>query len=150
MRRFSRGLARLALAGAVGLLLAATGPRAMADSPGVGFTAAPVGFAWFQTLGWSFTTNASVTVDALGYYDLAGDGLAVAHDIGLFTSTGTLLTSTAVAPGVVDPLIGSFRYAPITPITLAAGQTFTIGGTTDAFGNPAGFDFWGYNLIGLT
>jgi hypothetical protein len=150
MRRLNRGLTRILLSVAVGLVLAATGSRAMADSPAMSFTAAPVGFSPYQTLGWSFTTNANVTVDALGYYDLGADGLSVSHAIGLFNSTGTLLTSTTVAPGIVDPLIGSFRYALITPITLAAGQTFTIGGTTDTIGNPAGFDFWGFNVIGLT
>ena len=150
MRRLNRCLTRMVLTGAAGLVLALTGTRAMADSPAMSFTAAPIGFSSYQTLGWQFTTNANVTVDALGYYDLAGDGLAVSHDVGIFDSGGTLLTSTTVAPGVVDALVGSFRYAPITPYTLTAAQTYTIGGTTDTIGNPAGFDFWGFNVIGLT
>src|SRR5437660_1277450 len=114
------------------------------------FTTGSIGFSTnFQTLGWQFTTNSPVTVDGLGYYDFAGDGLAVPHEVGIFDAGGTLLTSTIVAPGTTDPLIGSFRYAPITPFSLAAGQTYTIGGTTDRRGNDSGFDLWLYNVSPL-
>ena len=81
-------------------------------------------------------------MDGLGYYDFGSDGLAVPHEVGIFDGVGNLLTSTIIAPGTADPLVDSFRYAPITPINLPAGQMFTIGGTTDRSTNDSGFDLW--------
>jgi hypothetical protein len=80
------------------------------------------------TLGWEFTVNTPVTVDGLGVFDDSLDGLAESHDVGLWNSTGTLLTSTTVLAGTADPLIGNFRYADIAPLTLQAG-TYVIGAT---------------------
>jgi hypothetical protein len=146
--RINQVFARALLA--TGLALALTGTQAYADTPAMSFSSASLGFSTNQTLGWTFTANTPGVVDALGYYDLGGDGLAVSHDVGIWDNLGNLLTSTTVASGTVDPLISSFRYATIAPITLTPGQMYTIGATTDTIENPAGFDFWGYNLVGLT
>src|SRR5262249_58638783 len=59
-------------------------------------------------------------------------------------------TSTTVAPGLADPLIGGFRYAPIVPYNLPAGQMFTIGGATDRSINDSGFDIWLRDVTLLT
>jgi hypothetical protein len=134
-----------------GLLLGGGMAPARADNPAMSFATDSIGFSTdFQTLGWQFTTNSPITVDALGYFDFLGDGLAVPHEVGIFDSAGNLLTSTTVAAGTTDPLIGSFRYAPITPFDLPAGQTFTIGGTTDRRDNSSGFDVWAYKVAPLT
>src|SRR6476620_5121322 len=135
----------------VGLVLGAGIAPARADNPAMSFTTGSIGFSTqFQTLGWQFTTNSPVTVDALGYYDFAGDGLAVPHEVGIFDGGGTLLTSTLVAPGTTDPLIDGFLYAPVTHFTLAAGQTFPIGGTPDRSINDSGYDLWLFNVTPLT
>jgi hypothetical protein len=73
------------------------------------------------TLGYSFTTTVPFQINALGYYD---DGLAQNHLVGIWTSTGTLLTSTTVLGA--DPLVGHFRYDPIS-FFLAPGS-YVIGG----------------------
>jgi len=79
------------------------------------------------TLGFEFTANIALNVTALGLFDDSQDGLTERHDIGLFTSGGTLLTSTTISGGTADPLTNQFRYASITPITLTAGQNYRIG-----------------------
>jgi hypothetical protein len=106
------------------------------------------------SLGFAFTTNTAITITRLGYFDAgpvansgyyaafpagAGDGLATRHEVGIFNSLGTLLTSTVLDAGTGDPLIGHFRYKSIAPITLAAGQSFTLAATT-----YGAFDPWAY------
>jgi hypothetical protein len=80
------------------------------------------------TLGFQFTANSAITVNALGIFDSSQDGLAVSHDVGLWDMGGNLLASTTVASGTADPLTNQFRYHSITPVTLVAGQTYNIGG----------------------
>lgn len=152
MLNFSKGRSLLAASAAVlGLLLGAGTAPVQADDPVARFTTGSIGLAtFFQTLGWQFTTNSPVTVDELGYYDFGGDGLAVPHEVGIFDAAGMLLTLTTVAPATADPLIDGFRYAPITPYTLPAGQTFTIGGVADRTLNNSGYDPWLYNVVPLT
>ena len=40
------------------------------------------------TLGWSFVVNSPISVTALGAFDADGDGLNVAHDVGIWDSGG--------------------------------------------------------------
>lgn len=81
------------------------------------------------SLGWKFTTNQSITVTALGFYDADKDGLAVSHPVGIYDSQCQLLASATVTPQ--DMLLGYFRYHLLTaPIVLQAGQTFLIAGLT--------------------
>ena len=124
-------VASLALAICIGVNPAA------ADYAISSFTSTSVSSQSPMSLGWSFTTNSAVTVNALGYYDYQQNGLVDQHIVGIFNASGTLLASTPVSSGTVDPLNGSYRYASITPITLAAGQTFTIAATTVGYS-----DYW--------
>ena len=78
------------------------------------------------TLGWEFSLSSAGTVTALGAFNSTGTGLAESHDVGIWDSTGTLLVSATVAAGTVDPLIGQFRYASVSTITLGPG-TYEIG-----------------------
>lgn len=80
-----------------------------------------------QTLGWAFTTNQSITVTQLGTYDHNLDGLGEAHAVGLWSATGTLLTSGTIGAGTSVPLLANFRYVDVPDVTLPAGQTFVIG-----------------------
>ena len=93
--------------------------------------------------GWEFTTNATITVTKLGWYDHGFDGLATTHQAGIFdTSTMQLLVSTSIGPGSAGPIegppvhvnfgfpdSGGFRYVDIPPTTLNAGASFVIVGT---------------------
>jgi hypothetical protein len=92
------------------------------------------------TYGFQFTPVVNISVDSLGYLDIGQDGLAAGHQVGIWNSLGTLLTSATVTTadstlaGAV--LAGSqFRYTSITPLVLLAGQTYTIGGEEDTSDN---------------
>lgn len=80
------------------------------------------------TIGWSFTVGAQdVELDALGFYDDGADGNVDAHAVGVWTSAGALLAQATVSAGTASTLVGSYRYAAVTPVTLLAGQTYVIG-----------------------
>jgi hypothetical protein len=119
------------IASAVSLLLGAVHLRA--DVPMVDFTSVSNNFtdgAW--SLGWSFTTNIAISVSGLGYYNASltsssAPGLSPdcdCGDVGIFNSSGDLLASAQVTSS--DPVIGFFNYQAITPLQLAAGQTYYI------------------------
>ena len=80
------------------------------------------------TLGWEFYTDSSITVGALGVFqDATETGLADSYAVGLWSSSGTLLADATVASGTAAPLVDQFRYATVTPVTLAAGQYYYVG-----------------------
>lgn len=106
-----------------------------ADIPALDFTSVNLSNnftngAW--SLGWSFTTDAAITVTALGYYNASltsatAVGLSAGcncGDVGIFDSTGDLLASAQVTSA--DPVTGFFNYQAITPLQLASGQTYYI------------------------
>ena len=76
--------------------------------------------------GFAFTTTLPVDVTALGIF--AGPSLTLPagnFNVGLWTTSGTLLASTAVTSS--DPSQDSFYFHPITPISLSAGQDYVVG-----------------------
>lgn len=79
-----------------------------------------------QTIGWSFTANDNLTVSSLGVWDMTpSNPLSQSHQVGLWSSTGTLLSSVIVQTNSL--LTGEFRYESITPISLTSGSTYFIG-----------------------
>jgi hypothetical protein len=84
--------------------------------------------AFNQTVGWEFDVLNTITVTSLGWYDQNSDGLLLAHTVGIWDSSGNLLTSVLVAQGTTDPLVGLFRTAAITPIVLTPGTNYIVGG----------------------
>lgn len=95
------------------------------------------------TVGTTVNVGASnVLVTALGFYDGPdsadannsatpfGDGLLESHEVGIYDSNGNLLTEAMTIPsGTGATLVGEFRYMTlVTPITLLAGQNYTIAG----------------------
>jgi len=88
------------------------------------------------TLGYSFLVNTSINAVSLGVFDQGGDGLLVSHDVGLWDSSGTLLASATVAAGTLDPLNGGFRFAAISPVSLAAGSIYYVGSVNGIDGDP--------------
>jgi hypothetical protein len=126
----------------VGVVLAsswASPARAATINPIVEYSEASTLFdAQPFTLGYQFTLDTLFDINALGYWD---DGLSNNHQVGVWTSEGTLLASTTVLG--TDPLTGHFRYHDIT-FTLGPGS-YVIGG--EFLGNN---DTFTYNATGVT
>jgi hypothetical protein len=80
-----------------------------------------------QVVGFSFTAYGS-TLNSLGFFDFGQNGLAASYQVGLWDSSQNLVATTTVYP--TSPLIGDFRYGPISPVTLGSPgnpEVFTIG-----------------------
>jgi hypothetical protein len=104
------------------LLLYAAG-LALAD-PVIEWPGNPQGLANISgyVLGFEFDVTANVYATALGAFD--NNGFAARHNVGLWATDGTLLTS-AVVDGT-GTLVGHFRYTDITPYLLSAGNTYYV------------------------
>lgn len=125
-----RTLRRLALAAS---LATATVPlTAAADTPALGFTSTNGSYidGFTRMLGWQFSAASGLSVSGLGWFDLGSDGLAVAHQVGIWEKNSQVLVASAtVAAGTANPLSGFFRYATLaSPVTLSAGTTYVIAG----------------------
>jgi len=95
------------------------------------------------TAGYKFTTGSGqILVTSLGYSDwtglgLGGSGLVATHQVGIWSTNGTLLGSVTVPAGTVGNLVNHFWYATLSaPLTLAPNTTYVIGAQV----NPS--DFW--------
>jgi hypothetical protein len=98
-------------------------------------------------LGWSFTANKNLYVNALGFYaaldNPAGYRIfSVPHEVGIFDANQNLIASATV--GNTDLLNGFFRQHSLeTPVSLMAGSIYyimaSIGGTDNYAFNPTGF-----------
>jgi hypothetical protein len=92
-----------------------------------------------RTHGWGFLLNQSIIVDALGMYDIDGDGLLTETTVGLWTDSGVLISSTVIPSGASAPLTSGFRFQSITPIQLTSGQAYVLGATLKNDGDRARF-----------
>lgn len=72
--------------------------------------------------GLVFTAKTNFFVDALGFY--YGSGVTGSAIVGLYNSSGTLLTSTTVL--LSDPIVDGYLFHSITPVALTAGQQYTV------------------------
>jgi hypothetical protein len=105
-----------------------------------------------DTVAWEFTTDAQATpsnfnfgvvftptqnimVDLLGYYDPSG-GMNFSHDVGLYDSSGNLLSSTTVTSSSAYSS-AHFLYNAITPIELFAGNIYVLDGFSST--DPVGY-----------
>jgi len=80
------------------------------------------------TLGSSFTVGSSnALVTSLGAWDNGSDGLNFAKPVAIWDSSGNMIASATVGSGTAGTLVGEFRYASIPPVTLTAGQQYTVG-----------------------
>ena len=122
---------------------------ARADTPGISFSGTnpattvnyEAGYNLGYSLGYSFTTLSATDITGLGYFDEGG--LTETHDVGLFSSAGTLLASTVVTGNGTQ--IGFFNFNAITPILLAAGGTYEVIGTS-GFVDDYTFDTTGFSV----
>jgi hypothetical protein len=99
-------------------------------------------------IGWEFFVKDPITVTQFGWFDFESNGLLNSHTVGLFTTSGVLLGSAVLEAGTVHPIdgppitttagivTGHYRYTPITPITLDAGQNYIIAGSQFSSSDP--------------
>jgi hypothetical protein len=122
-----------ALAVGVGAPAGATTAISLA-SPGTLFDSSP------YSLGFAFSVTADVNLVGLGAYDHLGDGLEAPAEVALWTGTSTVATLSAVVPsGTAAALEGAFRFAPVAPLRLHAGEVYVVaayvdGSTATSFG----------------
>jgi len=114
-----------ALAVALVLGLVSTGARAAPaitlTTPGDLYDGTPF------TLGFQFTVTSDTSITALGVFDAGQDGLSSDASVGIWDTTGTLLTSAVVPAGTAGTLIGDFRYTSISPFSALAGVNYIVG-----------------------
>jgi hypothetical protein len=83
------------------------------------------------TFGYEFTVGSQpISVNALGVWDpSSGVGLNDSHDVGLWDTSGNLLTSVTVPNGNTATLsLSGFWYMPISgSVTLSANTTYVLG-----------------------
>jgi hypothetical protein len=122
-------------------LVANAGPIAL-DIVQDGTTSVPV--ADDVTIGWAFSINAALTLDALATWDQDADGLNESQTVSLWTEAGILLssvlvdnTATPIAPGFASNTSGQWLFQDVADIVLGIGNyvigTDRNGGSGDVF-----------------
>lgn len=92
----------------------------------------------FAVAGWTFGNvfvvgSSNISVTRLGYIDVGLNGLTDSHAVSLWNSTGTMLGTVTVQSGTASTLQANWRWENLSsPLTLSAGQTYRVGGTTTA------------------
>jgi hypothetical protein len=100
------------------------GASAYASTPALqGFTGGFVATSGSDQLyGWNFNVVSPINVLDLGVFDDGSDGLAIAHDVGIFRVSDTALLGSATVPaGVAAGLDGGYRYTGTPAFVLAPG-----------------------------
>lgn len=121
----------LALAG----LLPMVAPMAHADlllDVGNGGVASACGMACGDngiTEGWTFTANDAITITGIGILQINGHPFSSPLEAGLWDSGGNLLASVSVTNSstpVASAGGEQWLFESITPVTLVAGDTYTV------------------------
>jgi hypothetical protein len=113
-----------ALCNLLGTVSSSAGPAPMLGNSGGGTARND----WNGTVGYTFTTGPQfLCVTALGFVDWEnGDGLAAAHQVGLWQD-GALLASVTVPAGTSGFRSGRYWYASLaSPLVLPANTTYTM------------------------
>ncbi len=118
-----------ALAAAVLISVAGTtGAQAITS-----FTGGSLFGAWSSAgpgvVGWRFDVNTAIILSDIGIFNGDLNGLTAAHQVGLWDSAGTLLTSGVAGPG--GSVLGSFTYTNVADVVLSPGERYTIGAVYD-------------------
>jgi hypothetical protein len=120
------------LATSVALCTAAALPAAVHAQAALGFSSQSGYFLDSNTrmLGWQFSVPTAASVAALGWFDLAQDGLNRSHEVGIWdATTQTLLASAVVPSGTAGVLLDQFRWIDLaTALTLQPGVDYRIAG----------------------
>ena len=79
-----------------------------------------------ETFGWSFTVNNTITINGMGIWDNGSNGIGPSTQVGIWTSSGSLLGSTTVSntSSVVASASnqGSWLMETIAALTLSPGD----------------------------
>ena len=82
------------------------------------------------SLGLEFTANQNMMATDLGAYDGSdagtNNGFPAAISVGLWNTGGGLLGSVTLGPGTTGTLVNNYRYLPIVPVALLAGQNYIV------------------------
>lgn len=81
------------------------------------------------TVGYRFTANENISVYSLGIVNAFGNGLQIAHSVGLWNNSGTLLSSVFFAPGSGTADAGFLYRDTPSAISLVAGDIYRIAAT---------------------
>lgn len=83
-----------------------------------------------QSVGWKFNILEPVIVDGMCWFDEAGDGTDIFHEVGIWRPGGTLVSSThvTVPTGTTAQLDGNWRVMDIQPTVLFPGTGYIVGG----------------------
>jgi hypothetical protein len=99
--------------------------------------------------------SAGASVTHLGYYDAAGDGLNVPHNVGLFSADGSaLIGSVSVPAGTGSYLTNGYRYVALNPpLLLAPNASYileaeTINGDGDLWPDVWQPALWNTSFVG--
>lgn len=133
---------RIAVRALLAALLISSARPAAAQLTGLTAPAtSTVGTGGNVTVGYEFQVGAfDLEVLSLGMWDQNGDGFAAEHVVSLWEATllpSAPLASVTLPAGVGSTLIGEFRFADITPITLTAGGHYLV--AFHALGDPLHF-----------
>ncbi len=90
-------------------------------------------------VGARFTPTSNINVTALGFY--ADSAVTLSEVVTLYDPSGAVLASVTVP--VSSATIGNFYYQAISPVTISAGQTYTVSSWT---GNN-GYNFSDYSSV---
>jgi len=96
------------------------------------YAATPNGGEWeynpYGNAGSEFTVTTNLTVTQLGFYDWGQDGLADAHEVGLWDAAGNLLASTVIQSGTGSSLAADgYRWNVVSAVPLIAGDDYIVG-----------------------
>ena len=89
-------------------------------------------------VGYTFNVTSPFQVTHLAFWDQGGNGLLRNHIIGLWSPTGTLLSTATVLAGTSGPLVSGHRLVAVTPFVLDPGTHYRVGGTSGEI------DVWAY------
>ena len=85
-----------------------------------------------KNYGWEFTVTEPLALTHLGIldvtilHDMTPDGFFVAHDVGLYETTGALLRSATLDQGESGLLVDNFRYAAVPEFLLQPGVSYVV------------------------
>ncbi len=83
-------------------------------------------FASNRTVGWTFQADGTMSVFQLGFFKAVLDAQQHPMTVGIWSSDGTLLTSTNVSE-TNTLLHGDTYYQDVPPVSLEGGQQYFIG-----------------------
>ena len=125
--------------------LAISGSTSTPGAAAIGFNSAALTFnddTIPRIIGWDFTPSTPVTVNALGFWASSAAGLAVSHDVIVYSDSdqSVVIPKTTVPSGCTPEK--TFCYVAVAPVPLSAGTKYVIVGswppnTTDGLtGSP--------------